>query len=103
MYNLTYEGHVLRLGTAEVRRVIDILHSDSGDRALDDLIDEARGLYASYRQEDRLRALERLWDAFERLKTVELPGGDKKQSVEALLLHIDSEPGGNRSVTRCGP
>jgi hypothetical protein len=39
----------------------------------------------------RQEALERIWDAFERLKTIE-PGADKKASVEALLRRAIAEP-----------
>ena len=90
MYELRRNGEVHRRGTIEVQTVIAGLKPASGDAPLDDLIVEARVLYTSYRASDRAVALERLWDAFERLKTIDLPGGDKKTSIEKLLSNLDS-------------
>ncbi|MBT0993903.1 hypothetical protein KIN34_06335 [Cellulomonas sp. DKR-3] len=90
MYELTENGEVHRRGTAEVQSVMAGLNPASGDARLDELIGEARSLYTSHRASDRAVALERLWDAFERLKTIDLPGGDKKLSIEKLLSNLDA-------------
>lgn len=89
MYELAEDGQIHRLGTPEVQQVVQTLRPDTGDTALDKLITEARTKYASHRSEDRAVGLERLWDAFERLKTIDLPGGDKKRSIAVLLSHIN--------------
>jgi hypothetical protein len=39
----------------------------------------------------RGEALEKLWDAWERLKTLE-PGRDKKESAERLLAKVSQDP-----------
>ncbi|ARK03866.1 hypothetical protein B8281_03080 [Cellulosimicrobium sp. TH-20] len=89
MYELRDNGEIHRRGTPEVQTVIVGLNPASGDDRLDELIVEARSLYTSHRPSERAVALERLWDAFERLKTIDLPGGDKRQSVQALLSNLD--------------
>lgn len=87
VFELASSGQVVRLGTPEVRAMLSALQPDSGDIALDGLIEQGRSLYASRNQANRGIAIEKLWDAFERLKTIEL-AADKKLSVEALLSHI---------------
>lgn len=89
MFELRENGEVHRRGPFEVEAVLGSLTPASGDPALDALIDQARTLYTSHRPGERTMALERLWDAFERLKTIDLPGGDKKQSVQMLLGSVD--------------
>ena len=86
---------IQRMGTPEVRRQMADLQPNSGDRELDDLIIEARERYLSHKEDERRIGLEKLWDAFERLKTIEpLPDGksDKKASVKQLLSRITDEP-----------
>lgn len=85
---------IQRMGTPEVRRLMADLQPNSGDKELDDLIIEARKRYLSHKEDERRIGLEKLWDAFERLKTIEpLPDGknDKKASVKQLLSHIADE------------
>lgn len=73
-----------RLGPPEARQVLADLRPDTGDSTLDHLVIEARLRYMSRSPADERIGLERLWDAFERLKTIE-PGADKKAKVTALL------------------
>lgn len=75
---------VRRLGPPEARETIADLDPDSGDATLDDLIRDARQRFLSRQPEEARVALEKLWDGFERLKTLE-PGHDKKAQVNALL------------------
>ena len=44
----------------------------------------ARTRFLSPKEEDRRDALEKLWDAFERIKTLE-PGADKRAQANAIL------------------
>ena len=86
---------IQRMGTPEVRRLMADLQPNSGDKELDDLITEARKRYLSHKEDERRIGLEKLWDAFERLKTIEpLPDGksNKKASAEQLLSRITNEP-----------
>lgn len=86
---------IQRKGTPEVRRLMADLQPNSGDKELDDLIIEARERYLSHKEDERRIGLEKLWDAFERLKTIEpLSGGksNKKASLNQLLAHIADKP-----------
>lgn len=91
-YEMDSSLQIQRFGTPEVRQVLADLNPDTGDPGLDELIIDSRALFMSYREGDRKLGLEKLWDAFERLKTVEIPGGDKKASAKKLLAHITGTP-----------
>jgi hypothetical protein len=56
----------------------------SGDGDTDRLLEAARIQISSPKIETRKDGLENLWDAFERLKTLE-PGTNKKQQADTLL------------------
>ena len=100
IYNFNVVGfagtlQIQRMGTPEVRRLMADLQPNSGDKGLDDLIIEARERYLSHKEDERRIGLEKLWDAFERLKTIEpLSGGksNKKDSLNQLLAHIADKP-----------
>jgi hypothetical protein len=64
---------VKRLGPVEARTLVSDFEPDTGDAGLDKLTD-ALSRFLSRRPADRQDALEKLWDAFERLKTLEIPG-----------------------------
>ncbi len=55
----------------------------TGDLILDELLNQACGHFRDPAPESRKLAVEKLWDAFERTKT--LRGGDKRQSADDLL------------------
>jgi len=57
---------------------------DTGEAELDRLLEYARAHFLSPKLDDRRDATEKLWDAFERMKTVE-PGLDKRAQADALL------------------
>ncbi|WGM22878.1 hypothetical protein QEH68_22395 (plasmid) [Paenarthrobacter sp. OM7] len=88
-YELNREGQIVRLATPEVQQVLDQLKPASGDTELDGLLSRSKELYLSRKADDRALALEKLWDAYERLKTVDIVG-NKKQSADALLNNIAS-------------
>lgn len=80
---------IIRTGTVEVQEALDLLRPDTGDEELDDLIHEARRLFQSRVAAERKRGVDTLWDAFERLKSIDVPGsGMKKQSIDVLLNGI---------------
>jgi hypothetical protein len=62
----------------------------TGDSGLDQLLEEARTKFMDPSPRVRQEALERAWDAWERLKTVKDP--DKKRGVTAMLDACASEP-----------
>jgi hypothetical protein len=54
-------------------------------------LESARAKFLDPNPEVRRESLEKIWDAFERLKTLE-PGQDKKASANALIEKSASEP-----------
>ena len=60
---------------------------NTGDGETDRLLELARSRITSPQPEDRQDALEKLWDAFERIKTLER-GTNKRLQVEALLDRV---------------
>ena len=57
---------------------------NTGDAELDRMLETARRKFLHPAESVRREALEKLWDAWERLKTIE-PGKDKPSQVTALL------------------
>ncbi len=62
----------------------------TGDPALDGLLQSAQSKFLSNNPDLRKEALEKLWDSWERLKTLE-PGKDKKDSARLLLDKTTTE------------
>ncbi|MBF0697423.1 hypothetical protein [Actinomyces bowdenii] len=91
LFTLTTSGKIERIGTPELQEALSAQPSRTGDNTTDRLIDEARRLYRSPKATERQTGLEKLWDAFERIKTIE-GEGDKKATTKALLQYIKSEP-----------
>lgn len=82
-------GTVSRIGTPAVQTLTRSPLRSSGDDQIDDKIATALRKYSDPDVAVRLEALEALWDAFERIKTV-LPG-DKKQSVTSLIDSVTTD------------
>ena len=75
---------IRRLGPPEARQLISDFRPKTGDAELDAKLVDAVARFQSRTSADRQDALEKLWDAFERLKTLE-PANDKKASIAKLL------------------
>ena len=63
----------------------------TGDRTLDNMLEECRAKFSERNPLLRREALERLWDAWERLKSLADPG-DKKRSIKVILDAAAAEP-----------
>lgn len=63
----------------------------TGDRTLDNMLDECRMKFSDRNPLVRREALERLWDAWERLKSLADPS-DKKRSIKIILDATASVP-----------
>lgn len=63
----------------------------SGDRTLDNMLEECRTKFSERDPLVRREALERLWDGWERLKSLADPG-DKKKSIKIILDAVATEP-----------
>ncbi|TKA06365.1 hypothetical protein [Actinacidiphila oryziradicis] len=77
---------IRRLGPMEARHVTSDFRPKTGDPELDALLVDAMTRFLSRSPADRQDALEKLWDGFERLKTLELGGDQKKRDSATRLL-----------------
>lgn len=85
------DGEVIRLAPAVIDDELGQALFQTGDAALESLLETARHKFLNRSTELRREALEKLWDAWKRMKTLE-PGKDKKASAAALLDKVSSEP-----------
>jgi len=83
-FSLEQDGNVSRLAPPVLDEELRRAAFETGDDTLDALLEAARAKFLSPDPATRREALEKLWDAWERLKTLE-PGTDKKASARALL------------------
>lgn len=91
MYKLSDDREVHRTGTAAARTVLAALNPRTGDDELDRMLVDAREAYTSSHAAKRRGSVEKLWDAFERLKTIDAPSKDKKKSIAILLSSCEPE------------
>ena len=90
-FELSDDGEIKRLGAPIVSDLIVETTFRTGDNALDELLETARYKFISRDPAVRKEGLDKLWDAWERLKTLE-PGKDKKDSVSVLLDRVAQGP-----------
>ena len=84
-------GEVNRMAPTGLQEALAVTLFKSGDAALDQLLETAREKFLNRSLDIRKEALEKLWDAWERLKTVE-PGRDKRAQAGVLLDKAAKEP-----------
>jgi hypothetical protein len=89
-FELEETGNIHRLAPAIVREALSDALFQTGDGKLDELLETARRKFLDPDPAVRSEALEKIWDAWERLKT--LDANDKRQSVEILLDNASPEP-----------
>jgi hypothetical protein len=90
-FELGMDGNVVRLAGPVVRESLAAGGFFTGDDKLNLMLEAARAKFLDPDPIVRREALEKLWDAWERLKTI-LPGSDKKSGITALLNQTSSEP-----------
>jgi len=90
-YELCSDGYIKRLAPEVLRDDIKSAVFFTGDDKLNQLLNDAIAKYLDPDLKVRQESLEKLWDAWERLKTIE-PGIDKKASVRVLLDRVANEP-----------
>lgn len=86
-----FTGVIRRLGPPVMRDLVRSAVFHTGDTDLDAMIETARTKFLNPDVMVRRESLEKLWDAWERLKTL-LPASDKKSAVKALLDRATLEP-----------
>jgi hypothetical protein len=85
------DGEVVRLAPAVLQEALAASVFQTGDSTLDEMLEAARYKILNRSIDVRRESLEKLWDAWERLKTVE-PGRDKRESAGRLLDKVATEP-----------
>ncbi len=89
-YELRSDGNIIRLAPEGLRETLVSAGFRTGDDELNSLLNTARAKYLDPNPTVRQESLEKLWDAWERLKTIE-PGADKPAKVRALLNRASPE------------
>lgn len=84
------QGEITRMAPTGLQEALAQTVFQTGDSELDRLLETAREKFLNRSLDVRKEGLEKLWDAWERLKTVE-PGKDKKAQVTALLDRAAAE------------
>lgn len=84
-------GHVVRVLPLVLGDELRRAAFNTGDRTLDNMLDECRAKFSDRNPLVRREALERLWDAWERLKSLADPR-DKKKSITIILNAAATEP-----------
>jgi len=82
-YTLTERGEIERLLPSEIGEPLRRARFRTGNAELDGMLDTARLKFLDPDEKARREALEKLWDAWERLKTVD--DKDKKAGIAKLL------------------
>jgi hypothetical protein len=88
-YELKENGQVIRLIPFAFQESLQPIFN-TGDNDLDKMLETAKAKYLSPDISLRREALEKLWDAWERLKTIE--DSDKSKSISLLLEKASVEP-----------
>lgn len=90
-YELMENGQVDRIAPEILRELLTTAVFQTGDDISDELLERARAKFLSSEPAVRKESLEALWDAWERLKTLE-PGRDKRETTSRLLDKASREP-----------
>jgi hypothetical protein len=89
-YEVDEAGKIARIAAPVLNETVSAQVFATGDQKLDELLETARAKFLDPDPNVRREALEKLWDAFERLKTLE-PGKGKKASADSLLSKAAAE------------
>lgn len=84
VYELHSSGEITRIGPPVLREELNASEFRTIDPELNRMLDVARKKFHSRDNSQRVEALEKLWDAWERIKTINNPT-DKNKSMEDLL------------------
>ena len=90
-FEMQRTGRIIRLLPPVLDLALKRTTFTTGDRTLDGLLEEARTKFSDPNPLIRREALERLWDCWERLKSLADPT-NKKNSVHLILSAVTVEP-----------
>ena len=88
-YELEDDGNIVRLGVPIISDELAEIRFCTIDPKLNEMLLDARRKYFTTKESSHKEAVERLWDAWERLKTIMYPE-DKKKSIGMLLDKVAS-------------
>ncbi|SDP76243.1 AbiJ-NTD4 domain-containing protein [Clostridium gasigenes] len=88
VFRLSDNGEIERILPMQLEVLVKNYCHTGNDKELNQLIDEAIQNIIKVKMQDRQRAIEKLWDAFERIKTYY---GDKKATSAVELIKLASE------------
>lgn len=83
-FKINNDGKIQRLVPPVLDDAVSSILFATGDALLDGMLEDARWKFLNPDEDVRREALEKLWDAFERVKTLE-PGAHKAAQAKALL------------------
>ena len=89
-YDLDQNGEVRRILPAVIGDVLARVYFQTGDQVLNVMLEESRKKFSDPRPLMRREALERLFDSWERIKT--LADNDKARSTKLILDRASPEP-----------
>ncbi|MEW6237676.1 MAG: AbiJ-NTD4 domain-containing protein [Candidatus Omnitrophota bacterium] len=89
-YELKWDGNIERLVPPVLREQLASDIFNTGDNTLDSILNDARRKFLNPDIKIRKEALDKLWDSWERLKTIVDPT-NKKGSINRLLEKTSSE------------
>jgi hypothetical protein len=90
-FELRGTGRIERIAPEGLREVLSQAVFNTGDNALDELLERSRTRFLSPNPATRRESLEALWDAWERIKSLEFPA-DKRESTKRILDRGSGEP-----------
>jgi hypothetical protein len=83
-YEMQDGGDIVRLGPSGLREQLERTLFDTGDGDLNRILEDARHKFLDPDPNVRREALKSIWDAWERVKTLEVPD-NKPESIKRLL------------------
>ena len=89
-YELKSNGEIQRLLPPELEEAVISTRFNTGDEELDCLLNLSRERFLTTDSGARKDAVEKLWDAWERFKSLEMPG-NKRESTRILLDNTTGE------------
>ena len=90
-FEMQFNGRIERVLPPVLGEELKQTLFNTGDPTLDNMLEECRAKFSDRNPLVRRESLERLWDAWERLKSLAEPG-NKKQSVKIILDAVTAEP-----------
>lgn len=84
VYQLNPGGSIERFAPPVIRETLVKSIFKTGDPTLDEMLEDSRKKFLDPDLIIRKEAIERLWDCWERIKTLEIPA-DKKASIKILI------------------